>query len=213
LKKLQLGPRGAPTRWLTKQQAVRQLIHGSVRLLAAGEDPFATHLLIQSTDKLLIDLVKHSASRKLAYDWTALMKPEYKDALLEVHRETFNFLKHADRDHDQTLHVGDIARSNVLQLGVCIYNFFALSNELTDHMRLGIAIARLVFPDGFVNDDQRSLHDDAVSGFGGFTLREFVAALRTNDVLKHFPNLAAERVEDLQDITPFFDEPFANGAG
>jgi hypothetical protein len=72
LKKLQLGPRGAPRRRLTKQQAVRHLIHGAVRLLAAGEDPFATHLLIQSADKLLIDLAKHSATRKLVYDWTAL---------------------------------------------------------------------------------------------------------------------------------------------
>jgi hypothetical protein len=104
LKKLELGPRDAPRRWLTKQQAIRHLIHAAVRLIVAGEDPFATHLLIQSADKLLIDLAKHSATGKLALDWTPLMKPEYKDALLKVHRETFNFLKHADRDHDQTLH-------------------------------------------------------------------------------------------------------------
>jgi hypothetical protein len=52
------------------------------------------------------------------------MKPDYKDALLKVYRETFNFLKHADRDHDQSLHVGDIALANVLQSGICIYNFF-----------------------------------------------------------------------------------------
>jgi hypothetical protein len=96
-----------PKRKLTKQQAVRHLIHAAVRLIAAGEDPFATHLLIQSADKLLIDLAKHSAAGKLAYDWTTIMKPEYKDALLKVHRETFNFFKHADRDHDKTLHVGD----------------------------------------------------------------------------------------------------------
>jgi hypothetical protein len=187
LKKLQLGSRDAPRRWLTKQQAIRHLIHAAVRLIVAGEDPFATHLLIQSADKLLIDLAKHSATgKKLAHDWTTLMKPEYKDALLKVHRETFNFLKHADRDHDQTLHVGDIALSNVLQLGVCIYNFSGLSNEFTDHMRLGVAIARLVFPNSFVNDDQRSSHHQTINGLGEFTLREFLSAVRNQRRLGEF---------------------------
>jgi hypothetical protein len=209
LKKLEPGPRGAPRRTLTKDQAVRHLIHAAVRLIAAGEDPFATHMLIQSADKLLIDLSKHSAAGKLAFDWTTIMKPEYKDALLNVHRETFNFFKHADRDHDQTLHVGDIALSNILQLGVCIYNLFGLSGEFTDHMRLGSAFARLVFPDGFVNDDQRALHDVAVSGLRNFTLREFLVALRTEAVLKNFPKLAAEREEDLQDVSYMLDQPFS----
>jgi hypothetical protein len=198
-----------PKRKLTKQQAVRHLIHAAVRLIAAGEDPFATHLLIQSADKLLIDLAKHSAAGKLAYDWTTIMKPEYKDALLKVHRETFNFFKHADRDHDKTLHVGDIALSNILQMGVCIYNFHGLSNEFTDHMKLGGAIARLVFPDGFVNDDQRALHEESVMDLGNFTLREFFAALQTEAILKNFSNLGTEREEDLQDVTPFFNQPFA----
>jgi hypothetical protein len=137
------------------------------------------------------------------------MKPEYKDALLKVHRETFNFFKHADRDHDQTLHVGDIALSNVLQLGVCIYNFFGLSNEFTDHMRLGVAIARLVFPNSFVNDDQRSSHHQTINGLGEFTLREFLSAVRANVVSANFPNLATERQADLQDVNALLDRPFS----
>ena len=209
MKKLELGPRDAPRRRLTKQQAVRHLIHAAVRLVVAGEDPFATHMLIQSADKLLIDLAKRSAAGKLAHDWTKIMKPEYKDALLEVHRETFNFFKHANKDHDKTLHVGDIALSNILQLGVCIYNFYGLSGEFTDHMKLGAGIARLVFPNGFVTDDQRALHEATVTAMGNFTLSEFFEALQTETILKNFPNLAAEREEDLQDVTPFFNQPFA----
>jgi hypothetical protein len=172
---------------------------------AAGEDPFATHLLIQSADKLLTDLAAHSPPGKLVYDWTEVMKPEYKDALLRVHRETFNFLKHADRDHDQTLHVGDITLSNILQLGVGIYNFYSLSNTFTDRMRLGAAFARLAFPDGFVNDDQRAFHDESVSRLGRFTLRELLAALPTEAVRRNFPNLATEREEDLQDVNYAID--------
>jgi hypothetical protein len=32
----------------------------------AGEDPFATHLLVQSADRLLIDVAKHSPSIRAA---------------------------------------------------------------------------------------------------------------------------------------------------
>jgi hypothetical protein len=100
------------------------------------------------------------------------MKPDYKDALLKVYRETFNFLKHADRDHDQSLHVGDIALANVLQSGICIYKFFSLSNEFTDHMRLGSTFAKLVFPDGFVGEDQRAFHDQAVGSLGNLNAKK-----------------------------------------
>jgi len=106
----------------------------------AGEDPFATHLLIQSADKLLIDLANHSPPQQLAMDWSKLMKPEYKDALLKLFRETYNFLKHADRDRNETLHVGDIAGLNVLQLTACIANYWALFDEFTHHMQIGFAL-------------------------------------------------------------------------
>lgn len=64
-------------------------------MLAAAEDPFAIHLLIQSADKLLIDLSKKTG-RKLVFTWDEFIKPEYKDALIEGVTETANFFKHAD---------------------------------------------------------------------------------------------------------------------
>jgi hypothetical protein len=209
LKKLELGEREPPRRWLTKKQAVRHLIHAAVRMIVAGEDPFATHLVIQSADKLLVDLAPHTVAGKLPVDFTEFMKPEYKDALLKVYRETFNFLKHADRDHDQSLHVGDIALANVLQLGICIYNFSGLSNEFTDHMRLGSIFAKLVFPNGFVGEDQRAFHDQSVGSLGNFTLRQFLVAQRSGAVTHLFPHLEVEREEDLQDVNAILDRPFS----
>ncbi|KGT73889.1 hypothetical protein ABIF65_003884 [Bradyrhizobium japonicum] len=186
------------------------MIHAAVRQIVAGEDPFATHLLIHSADKMLIDLAKHSAAGKPAFDFTALMKPEYKHALVKLFRETYNFLKHADNDHDQTLHVGDIATSNVLQLAACIANYQALFDEVTNHMLIGFAIARLIFPDGFVRDAERPLFDQAMMGFEGYTVREFISGLnKTGVVATAFPNLVAERAEDLQDITSFLDQSLA----
>ncbi len=176
----------------------------------AGEDPFAMHLLIQSADKLLIDIAKHTPSKQLQMEWTDVVKPEYKDATLRVFRETYNFFKHADRDHDKELHVGDIALSNVLQLAACIANYCALFDEFTDHMRAGFVIARLAYPAGFVEKTNRAAFEEAAGPVREFSPREFLSHLRsTGFVDTMFPKLAAERADDLQDVALFFDEPFA----
>jgi ABC-type Fe3+ transport system substrate-binding protein len=82
-------------------------------MIAAGEDPFATNMLIQSADKLTIDIAKNT-NRKLPFTWDKFAKPEYKDGVFALIRETYNFFKHADEDHDEQLHVMDIALFNVL---------------------------------------------------------------------------------------------------
>ena len=38
--------------------------------------------------------------------------------------------------HDAVLHVGDIAKTNILQIGICIVNYRGLFGEWTDHMKL-----------------------------------------------------------------------------
>ena len=107
-----------PKRTITKQQAIRHLIHAAARMIAAREDPFAIHLLIQSADKLLIDLAKKRGQK--LFDWGQFAKPEYKKAVIEAIRETYNFLKHADKDHADRLHVASIARGNILQLALAL---------------------------------------------------------------------------------------------
>jgi hypothetical protein len=57
---------------------------------------------------LLIDLAK-KAGAEAGLQWGAFVKPEYKNAIIDAIRETYNFLKHADKDHDQTLHGGQLA--------------------------------------------------------------------------------------------------------
>jgi hypothetical protein len=89
--KIKLPGRLPPKRTITKRQAVRHLIHSAARMIAAGEDPFGIHLLVQSADKLLIDIAKRTG-RTLAFNWGEFVKPEYKDAVLDVIRETSNFL-------------------------------------------------------------------------------------------------------------------------
>lgn len=197
----------APRRRITKKKAVRHLIHAAVRMIAAAEDPFAIHLIIQSADKLLIDLSK-KLKKPLAHDWVKNIKDEYRSPLMVVFRETYNFLKHADKDHDEELHVGSIAESNVLQLAVCIANYQALFGEYTDHMNLLFTFAKLVFPEGFVTPDQRAVFDVAHSKLGGMGMRfgEFFNMDLWNDpmVARVMPGLVAERREDLQDNAELF---------
>jgi hypothetical protein len=60
-------------------------------------------------------------------------KTGIKDAIIATMRETSNFFKHADKDHDAALHVVDVASLNILQLGICIVNYYSLFAHLTDH--------------------------------------------------------------------------------
>jgi hypothetical protein len=143
--------REPPKRSITKQQALRHLIHAAVRMTAAREDPFAIHLVIQSADKLLIDL-SSKTGKPLVLRWDEFMKPEYKSALLSIHRETFNFLKHADKDYDQELYVGEIAHSNFLQLGVCIANYHAMFGVWTEHMQLFFKLLTILAPGAFSSE-------------------------------------------------------------
>jgi hypothetical protein len=64
-----------PRRTMGKKEAVRRLLHSAIRMVGTNEDPFAIDLLVNSADKLLIDLAKH-AGKSLAGDFTKYIKPE-----------------------------------------------------------------------------------------------------------------------------------------
>ncbi len=104
-----------PRRRLDKQQAVRHLIHTAIRLIQKQEDPFATHLLINSADKMIIDLAK-TRGEELRVDWTLYIKTEYQAAFFEKMRATSNYFKHADKDFADDLPVHNIMMINVTAL-------------------------------------------------------------------------------------------------
>ena len=201
--------RSEPRRRMSKQQAIRHLIHSAVRMIAAREDPFAIHLVVQSADKLLIDLSK-KRGKPLALEWTENIKEEYRGQLMTVFRETYNFLKHADTDHDEALHVGSIAESNVLQLAVACANYYSQFGEWTDHMKLMFNFAKLVAPNSFVMEGDMPVFDAAVPKLADMQFQEFFNQDLWGDpmVAPAFPNLARERYEDLRDNTEFFATTF-----
>ena len=65
--------RDPPRRHLDKQEAIRHLVHGAIRLVMAKEDPFVIQLVVHSADKLLIDVAKKMGTY-LELDWELYIK-------------------------------------------------------------------------------------------------------------------------------------------
>jgi len=74
-----------PRRKLNKQEAIRRLLHTSIRLVMKMEDPFAIHLLVHSADKMLIDIAKKQ-NKLLRMDWEDYIKPEYHTSFFKHYR-------------------------------------------------------------------------------------------------------------------------------
>ena len=110
------------------------------------EDPFAVHVLVQSADKLLIDMAK-AKGHKLRLDWEDYIKPEYHKAFFAKHRAIYNYFKHADKDFDDDLPIHDIMRLNVMALFICVVNYRELFGEMTHHMVLHLAFTLTLSPE------------------------------------------------------------------
>jgi hypothetical protein len=192
---------------MRKQEAVKHLLHAAIRLMAAREDPFAIHLLIQSADKMLIDLAKH-AKKPLDLNWGESLRPEYQKQFMEIFRETSNFLKHADKDHDAELRVGNIVRFNVLMLAVSTAHYFRLFDEFTDHMRAFQSFAKLTYPSSFVTEEQRPAFEALLPPFE-HTPADFFDAMLRGEYAIVLPNIQTEKVQDLVDNELFYTTPFA----
>ena len=101
--------------------------------------------LVQSADKLLIDISKKSG-RTLKHDWVEFIKPEKLDFFFRTYRKTYNFFKHADHDFGQDLPVHDITGFNIIALFVAIQNYHALFGSYTGHMAFHNMFVQAVMP-------------------------------------------------------------------
>lgn len=55
--------------------------------------------------------------------------------------------------------VAEITGTNILQIGICIVNYYGLFGEWTDHMKLLLNVAKIVYPNSFVHQDNRLQFD------------------------------------------------------
>ncbi|SCB37664.1 hypothetical protein GA0061098_1007158 [Bradyrhizobium shewense] len=150
--------RGEPDRYVDQPEAVRRLIHSAIRMFAIGEDPFAIHLLIQSADKLILDIAR-KRNVSLAFDWEHVIKKEHQREFFQLYRETYNFFKHADKGSER-LPVHNIAEGNAAQLSIVIENYLTLFGSATAHMTAFRWFARLWKPSWFFQSIEDLLPQD-----------------------------------------------------
>jgi hypothetical protein len=195
-----------PRRWIDKQEAVRHLMHTSIRLIIKQEDPFAIHLLINSADKMLIDLSKKIGT-ELRMNWEDYIKPEFHGQFFKKIRETYNYLKHADEDYAVELPVRDIMMINVLTLFFCTANYSKLFGEVTDHMTLFLVFVMHVMPQIITPElEQKSGLLKEMRITQGMTPDFFFETFKENqDTL---PRFGREVAKDLQDIIDFYHLTF-----
>jgi hypothetical protein len=197
-------------RTLNKQEAIRHLIHGAVRLMMIGGDPFVIHMLAQSADKLLVDVAKKTGKAH-AVDVTEFVKPEKKKLFLEKYREIYNYFKHADLDFDKELSVKDIVRANIVVLFAVVQNYRAQYDVFTDHMFLLNMFVQAAMPGIFTTptDEARAAEYAKLLGrISTVTPREFFATVYGNTAL-YAPKFKEEDAEDRKDITDYYNTKFA----
>jgi hypothetical protein len=188
--------RDEPNRFITKLEGVSHVLHSAIRCQLAGEDPFAIHILAQSAEKVVIDLLKANA---IADPFHSLIIPERRAEFFETYREPVNFLKHAGKDHDGLLPVYDIVRASDLALLGAIVRLMHLGEQPTSHMRVFLIFVATQFPNTIIADAMPGLADIVSSERARKTTRgELAADLLA--VIEMDANCQQERVIDLTDV-------------
>jgi hypothetical protein len=117
---------------MEKLEAIRHLLHASIRMFFWEEDPFALHVVIYSCDRLIMDYAKKK-NIFVTFDWKDYIQDEYHQLFHELRFETYDFLRHADRRPDQELGVRDIAGTNETDLLMNVLRFKEIAKIHTEH--------------------------------------------------------------------------------
>jgi hypothetical protein len=201
--------RDPPRRCLDKQEAIRHLVHGAIRLVMAKEDPFVVQLIAHSADKLLIDVAKKKGSY-LELDWELYIKDEYHRDFFKDYRETYNYFKHADTDFTKQLPVHDIANLNIMAVFICAMNYVKLFQVSSHHVRAYCWFIQLLMPNMMKHPDE-NLHrrfQEALEGLADATPAEFFE-LVSNRAAQFSLKTDEEKAFDLQDVIDFYRTPIS----
>jgi hypothetical protein len=112
---------------LSKRKAAKRLLCSGIKLMLSGEDELAVHVIVSSASKLCLDLFeKQFPGLSLADTYIV---PEHKNDWYALMRRNYNFLKHADRDHDETADIENIRVQNAFELVSAYWHFSLLFPE------------------------------------------------------------------------------------
>lgn len=133
-----------------KIDAARRQTDASIRLHFGGEDPFAIHTIASAVHRILRDIAEKQAN----CDWHEAIKknirPGMENKFWAAMNTEANFLKHADKDHDGILEVGEEINDHMI-LGCCLY-YQSLGYEPTPEMRGFVAWYIMIYPELLVDE-------------------------------------------------------------
>jgi hypothetical protein len=188
--------RDEPNRVITKFEGVHHVLHCAIRCTLSGEDPFATNILAQSAEKVLVDILKVNGKADPFYE---LLNPAHSKEFFNSYREPVNFLKHADTDHDGLLPVYDIVRLTDFAILGAIVRLEALDEPLTSQMRAMLIFVGAQYPNVLNIDGRPALREAIAQALERSSTRGDLAAF-VRDAMMSDPECATERFVDLSDV-------------
>jgi hypothetical protein len=171
--------RGPPDREIDKIQAIRHLLHSSIRLLFWEEDPFAIHLICQSCDKLIIDCLEADVIQS-PVNFADHVKPEILQAFYRIHRETYNYFKHAKEDRHKNLGVRNIVKNNEIAIFLNVARLHYLKRSFyTVHMRYYLGYTNIIMLGFFKDERMNKIHLENEATLNAMTRSQILEFIRS----------------------------------
>ncbi len=126
---------------VSKIEAIERQLVAAVFLLLKDFSPEAVHTLVAASRGLLYGLHKSRPNEILRLWDTRILDRVVPGSFKEwrsFQNKVANFLKHADRDADQSMKGVDIAGLNELELVLCILAFWQVKKDLPQKLLIGL---------------------------------------------------------------------------
>lgn len=190
--------RDPPDREIDKIEAIRHLLQSSIRMLFWEEDPFALQLVSQSCDKLIVDCLEADGIQS-PVNFADYLKPQYLKPFYRIHRETYNYLKHAKEDRHALLGVRNIVQNNEMSIFLNVAKFNVLRKSMyTAHIRYFLGYANIIMPKYFKDERMNQVHLENEAGFNTGTRSDLLRIIRSQALQD--PKFIAERNDDIVDV-------------
>jgi hypothetical protein len=132
--------------FIDKKHAARLLTNASIRSVFSGECPVANHVVIMSSRQILHEYADaHRIS--LMHD----MRTHVKDKSLVrefefLWKQRYNFLKHADKDHDREINIRNVNFLNDFEILLNAEKYREMFSEMSAHMAIFKCFIALMYP-------------------------------------------------------------------
>lgn len=118
---------------LSKTDVAKRELESAIKIFFLSGDPILVHLAASASLNILRDIAAKNPKVETIQDkMLKLIKNQYKGTVEKAYSEAYNFMKHADRDHNETIDFNPDLNEFILFFAVEIYT--QVMQELTGIM-------------------------------------------------------------------------------